>query len=60
MEALQTGPQEWIWQQPDWLQFRWDQGALASVLARARLAQGKVLGATQFKSSSIDNLSCSL
>lgn len=47
METAQTGYQEWIWQQPDWPQFRWDQGALASVLARARLAQGKLLGATQ-------------
>jgi len=47
MEVLQTGPQEWIWQQPDWPLFRWNQGILASVLARARLAQGKVLGATQ-------------
>jgi Fic family protein len=47
MEALQTGLQEWIWQQSDWPLFRWDRGTLASVLARARLAQGKVLGATQ-------------
>ncbi|HYE35299.1 Fic family protein [Methylocaldum sp.] len=39
--------QVWIWQQADWPQFRWDQGALSSVLARARLAQGKVLGATR-------------
>jgi len=37
----------WIWQQPDWPQFHWDQGALTPWLARARLAQGKVLGATQ-------------
>jgi len=47
MQTPQTGSQEWIWQQSDWSHFRWDQGALASVLARARLAQGKVLGATQ-------------
>ena len=40
-----TTPHVWIWQQPDWPRFRWDQGALAPVLARARLAQGKVLGA---------------
>lgn len=37
----------WIWQQSDWPQFRWNQGALACVLAQARLAQGKVLGVTQ-------------
>lgn len=43
---MQT-PHRWIWQQSDWPLFRWDQGALAPVLARARLAQGKVLGATQ-------------
>lgn len=43
---MQT-PQIWIWQQPDWPRFRWDQGTLAPALARARLAQGKVLGATQ-------------
>ena len=40
-----TTPHVWIWQRPDWPRFRWDQGALAPVLARARLAQGKVLGA---------------
>lgn len=43
---MQT-PQVWVWQQSDWPQFRWDQGALVQALARARLAQGKVLGATQ-------------
>lgn len=43
---MQT-PHHWIWQQPEWPQFSWDQGALAPVLARARLAQGKVLGVTQ-------------
>jgi Fic family protein len=37
----------WIWQQPDWPHFRWDQGSLTAVLAGARLAQGKVLGAAQ-------------
>lgn len=44
---MQTPP-GWIWQQPEWPQFRWDPGVLAPVLARARLAQGKVLGATQW------------
>jgi len=43
---MQT-PKSWIWQQPDWPHFRWDQGVLSSLLARARMAQGKVLGATQ-------------
>ncbi len=44
---MQTSP-VWIWQQSDWPQFRWAQGALAPWLLRARLAQGKVLGATQW------------
>lgn len=39
--------QVWIWQQANWPGFAWDQGALAPTLARARLAQGKVLGATR-------------
>lgn len=41
MQTLHT----WIWQQPDWPHFRWDQARLAPLLSRARLAQGKVLGA---------------
>ena len=40
-------PQTWVWQQSDWPHFRWDQGVLAQALARARLAQGKVLGVTR-------------
>lgn len=43
---MQTSP-DWIWQQPDWPEFRWDIARLAPRLARARLAQGKVLGATR-------------
>jgi len=39
--------QPWIWQQADWPRFLWDTGALAPALASARLAQGKVLGATR-------------
>jgi Fic family protein len=38
---------QWIWQRPEWPRLRWDQGALAPRLARARLAQGKALGATR-------------
>lgn len=38
-------PQTWIWQQADWPQFWWDDARLAPLLARARLAQGKVIGA---------------
>lgn len=38
---------QWIWQQPEWPRLRWDQAALSTLLARARLAQGKALGATR-------------
>lgn len=37
----------WIWRQPDWPGFRWDIAALAPLLAKARLAQGKLLGAAR-------------
>lgn len=37
----------WIWQQPEWPRLRFDQSTLAPALSRARLAQGKVLGATR-------------
>lgn len=47
MTLLQKGLPLWIWQQPDWPEFRWDQGALSPWLSRARLAQGKVLGAAK-------------
>lgn len=37
----------WIWQQPDWPQFSWAAEAIGPALARARLAQGKTLGAAR-------------
>lgn len=40
-------PHTWIWQQPDWPQFWWDDSRLAPFLANARLAQGKVIGAAR-------------
>ncbi len=43
---MQT-PLTWIWQQPDWPRFGWDTAHLAPLLSRARLAQGKVLGAVR-------------
>src|SRR3990172_935711 len=49
---MQTS-QMWIWQQSEWPQFRWDQGNLAPLLARARLAQGKVLGAVRLLDASL-------
>lgn len=45
--------QTWIWQQPDWPNFHWDPAALGRALARARLAQGKILGATQLLDASL-------
>lgn len=38
---------QWIWQLPEWPRLRWDQAALSPFLARARLTQGKALGATR-------------
>jgi Fic family protein len=43
----------WIWQQPDWPSFRWDDAAIGPALARARLAQGKVLGAARLLDPSL-------
>ncbi len=40
-------PQNWIWQKPDWPAFRWDATKLGTALGRARLAQGKILGAAR-------------
>lgn len=43
---MQTLP-PWIWQHPDWPAFRWDAAAIAPLQGKARLAQGKVLGAAR-------------
>src|ERR1700694_1881488 len=37
----------WIWQQPAWPSFKWDDAKLATPLARARLRQGELLGAAR-------------
>lgn len=34
----------WIWQHPDWPEFRWDRARLAQPLAAARRAQGEIIG----------------
>jgi len=34
----------YIWEQPDWPRFHWDQERLAIVLAKARYEQGRLLG----------------
>jgi Fic family protein len=49
---MQT-PLAWIWQQPEWPHFRWEEGRLTPVLVRARLAQGKVLGAAKLLDASL-------
>lgn len=43
----------WIWRHADWPAFRFDEGRLAQPLAAARLAQGKVLGATRLLDSTL-------
>lgn len=43
---MQT-PQTWIWQHADWPNFQWSVEKVSAALARARLAQGKVLGAVR-------------
>ena len=35
----------WIWEQNDWPAFRWRETEVSRVLARARLTQGRILGA---------------
>ena len=36
---------QWLWEHPDWPSFRWREPEIGPVLARARLAQGRILGA---------------
>jgi Fic family protein len=43
----------WIWQQPAWPSFQWDDAKLASPLARARLRQGELLGAARLLDSGL-------
>lgn len=35
----------WIWQQPDWPAFRWQDGVLAPLLRACQIAQGRLIGA---------------
>jgi Fic family protein len=49
---MQT-PRSWIWQHADWPHFRWDEASLSPLLAQARLAQGKALGAARLLDSSL-------
>ena len=45
--------QTWIWQQPGWPRLIWNHGLIVPMLARARLAQGKVLGAAKLLDESL-------
>lgn len=40
-------PLQWLWQQPGWPKFVFDQRVLGPAIARARNAQGRVLGKAQ-------------
>jgi Fic family protein len=44
----------WIWQQPEWPSFRWDDAALARPLAAARQAQGELAGVARLLDPSLD------
>ena len=43
----------WIWQQPAWPSFEWNDAKLANPLARARLRQGELLGAARLLDSAL-------
>lgn len=42
--ARQASRTQWIWQQPRWPEFTWDEAALSAPLARVRRVQGELLG----------------
>ena len=44
---IPKGIRRWIWQQPAWPHFAWDQARLANGLAQARRAQGRLAGAAR-------------
>ena len=45
---------KWIWQQPGWPSFTWNDRVLSPALVRARRAQGEVLGRTKLLENSHD------
>jgi Fic family protein len=45
--SSQTRKTRWIWQDPRWPDFHWDEARLSAPLARARLRQGELLGAAR-------------
>jgi Fic family protein len=47
-------PEQWIWQQPGWPDFKWDSASLALPLATARLAQSKIAGAGKLLNPEMD------
>lgn len=44
---------QWIWQQPDFPAFRWDEAKVINALGHARLAQGKCLGMLELVSERV-------
>ncbi len=46
---------QWIWQNRRWPRFSWDEATIAAPLARARLAQGRVLGAVGILDPTLTN-----
>lgn len=46
-------PHTWIWQHTNWPTFHWDDSSVTPRLIRARLAQGKVLGAVRLLDASL-------
>jgi Fic family protein len=44
----------WIWQDPNWPLFTWDDAALSAPLSRARRAQGELAGVARLLDSKLD------
>ena len=45
---------QWVWQQPEFPKFQWDNAALQPLLSEARLLQGTLLGIAQTMESDIE------
>ncbi len=47
-------PNQWIWQQPAWPDFKWDPALLSAPLSAARRTQGEVAGVAKLLDTSTD------
>jgi Fic family protein len=54
MSPAKLRSRRWIWQQPNWPTFIWDDAALSAPLARARRAQGELAGVARLLDSQLD------